>query len=165
MRSPQSSPRDAHTPYTFLPHMCANWGMRFEVNNANVIIRAVEAKCAAMGRAFKQAISDEATRIVVRTRKGLDVDNQPMSPYSKGYAKYREKRGRRTDPVDLTFTGNMLNAIQSETKETPTGYEGRIFFNSAREAEKAAYNQEKRPFLGLSDEGVQRITEAVTNAK
>jgi phage gpG-like protein len=139
--------------------------MTIEVKNSEVIVRVVKERLRAAGKAFRRALEDEATRLVVRTRKGLDVNGQPLRPYSERYAKFRQKKGRNTDPVDLTFTGNMLAAVQTEVKETPEGYAGRIFFNSAREAAKAAYNQETRPFFGLADEQVQRITDAVQNAK
>ena len=60
-------------------------------------------------------------------------------------------------PVDLTLSGNMLNAIDTKTEDTPTGAVATIFFSSALEAAKAQGNQKKRRFFGLADEAVQRI--------
>lgn len=136
--------------------------MGIEVRNAEVIVRAVKDRLERMIERLDVAIADEATRIVVRTRKGLDVNGNPFAEYSPKYAKHRQKRGRKTDPVDLTFTGNMLNAIQTKVERTADGATGTIFFGSAREAAKAAGNQERRQFFGLSDEQVARLKRKLT---
>lgn len=118
-----------------------------------------------MSEAFEQAISDEATRIVVRTQRGLDVDGNPFPEYSKQYAKVRRNAGRRTSPVDLTFTGQMLNSIQTRVTRALGKITGEIFFSSASEAAKARGNQKLRSFFGLSDEQVERIKDKMQKAK
>ena len=55
-------------------------------------------------------------RIRQRTARGVDAEGQPFAPYS---TRYRETKGAYTlgakasvvGPVDLTVTGEMLNAM------------------------------------------------------
>lgn len=131
--------------------------MGIEVKNSEVILRAVKERIDRMRSRLPQVLADEAARIVTRTRKGVDVDGNPFADYTPRYAKSRRRKGRKVSPVDLTFSGDMLNAITTEVREEPGKTVGTIFFNSAREAGKARGNQEKRRFFGLSDEQVERI--------
>ena len=112
--------------------------------------------------AFDKAVYDEVAQIIIRTQAGVDVHGQPFAPYTPKYAKKRLKAGRNVSPVDLTFNGTMLASMQQGTVRTPTGAESTISFGSAREAAKAAGNQERREFFGLSDEQVARIVSKVT---
>lgn len=106
------------------------------------------------------------TGIIVRTQSGTDVTGGSFAPYSEGYAKARTKAGRRSSPVDLTFTGQMLQAITTAVRKVGSAIEGRIFFADAESATKARYNQEdnERRFFGLSDEQMNRIRSAVYEA-
>lgn len=63
------------------------------------------------------------TRILERTAKGVDVEGRPFAPYSKKYAKKRDKSGRNVTPVDLTWSGRMRNSIQiaADTLRFPPG--------------------------------------------
>lgn len=138
--------------------------MPIEIKNADVIIKLTEERLKAINQEFEQVIADEATRIVLRTQSGVDVNGQPFEPYTEDYAKFRTKKGRSTTP-NLLFTGNMQNAIESKVEKTGDSVVGTIFFNSAQEAVKAQGNQKKRQFFGLSDEQVKRITEKLKSAK
>jgi integrase len=137
--------------------------MPIEIKNADVVIKTLEQSLEKIEARFEQAVSDEATRIVLRTQQGKDVDGNSFAEYTEGYAKYRSKRGRKVSPPDLTFTGNMLASIQTTFQKTADAIIGTIFFSSAREALKARGNQEKRRFFGLSDEQVKRITDKMKN--
>lgn len=137
--------------------------MPIEVKNADVIVRVVQERLQQMRQRLEQVLVDEATEIVLRTQDGKDADGKPFDEYSPKYAKYRAKRGRKTDPVDLTFTGNMLAAIQTRVEDTTDGARGVIFFNSALEAAKARGNMERRRFFGLSDEQVRRIRQRLAD--
>jgi phage gpG-like protein len=139
--------------------------MGFEVKNANVVIKLVTDRIDAIEKAFEPILQDETTRMVQRIQSGKDVDGNPFTPYTPEYEKFKSAKGRKTSPVDLTFTGNMLNAITSKVEKFADKIVGTIFFNSAREAAKARGNQDKRPFFGLSEEQVQRITEKLRDAK
>lgn len=114
-------------------------------------------------RGLEIAITDEVTEIITRTEQGKEVENRPFEPYVAAYKKYRIKKGRRGTP-DLTFTGNMLRSITSSVEVTTAKLIGRIFFSSAKEAEKAGFNQQKRQFFGLSKEQLQRIKQRLKEA-
>lgn len=139
--------------------------MPIEIKNAEVLIRLPEERLKAIDQRFEQVLADEATQIVLRTRRGVDVDGTPFASYTEAYAKKRGDSGRRTSPVDLTFTGNMLNSISTKIVRTLETVIGTIFFNSTTEGLKARGNQEKRRFFGLSEEQVKRITEKLRGSK
>lgn len=101
-----------------------------------------------------------AGEIVARTQSGKEITGSSFKPYSKGYAKYKAKKGRSTS-VDLTFTGKMLGAITSRVYEQGKNLIGKIFFSSSDEAKKAGYNQQDRKFFGLSTAQKQAITKAL----
>jgi phage gpG-like protein len=103
------------------------------------------------------ALNDETTIMRARIEEGRDVNDQPFDPYSDEYAEWRESKGYRVSPPNLTVTGNMLNSIASTVNENTTSFEGVVFFSDAAEAEKAKYNLEKREFFGFTDEQVNRI--------
>ena len=78
--------------------------------------------------------------------QGLGADGKKLSPYSKQYANYKSQTGRQNKYRDLTYTGNMWQALTS----TKLGSDAaRMFFGSATEAKKAGYNDERTPFFEL----------------
>lgn len=136
--------------------------MAIEVKNADVIVKVVKERLDAMAARLQPALDDEIVRIQLRTQRGQDVDGNAFPEYTPGYAERRRKRGRKVSPPDLLFTGNMLNSMQARVERTPDGATGTIYFASAREAAKAAGNQRRRKFFGLSDEQVARIKKTLT---
>ena len=116
-----------------------------------------------LSRALESALSDEVLEIQERTRSGKTVDGKAFERYSKGYEKYKTQRGRNQRP-DLTFTGNMLASITTTVKQVGDKIRGQIFFSSAKEAAKAGFNQTLRPFFGLSEKQVKRITQRLKEA-
>lgn len=158
--------------------------MGIEIKNADVIVRLVKEKLEKAKKALEPALQDEATRIVLRSRSGVDVEGKAFAKYTDAYNKRKAslrsgfttrsgKKGKNAkqvkgpfsatqQQVDLTLSGNMLNSIQVEVKDTSDGATGRIYFNSALEAAKAQGNQKKRRFFGLSDEQVSRIKKKLT---
>lgn len=94
--------------------------------------------------------------ILDRTEKGMGIDGL-FAPYSARYAKAKREgwpatKGRSAfggDPsgvVNLNVTGEMTSGI------TATKYRGytRIGFTNPRASKKAYFNNQKRPFFGLS---------------
>lgn len=74
------------------------------------------------------------TTILLRTKKGLDVDRQLFRPYSERYAAERAAAGLQTSPPDLTRTGHMLGSIEV----VPGAGEVKIAIMSEAEVPKAA---------------------------
>ena len=81
--------------------------------------------------------------MIKRTQRGLDVNLKSFDPYSKEYKAYKRKKGR-SGKVDLTFTGNMLNAMTHKT--IPNGV--RFYFNAKAQRDKARWNMATRYFFG-----------------
>lgn len=131
--------------------------MPIEVKGQDVVIKLVEQKLKQIEDRFEPALQDEVTRLIARTQQGRDVDNQPFAPYSAGYAETRRAAGRRPSPPDLTFTGQMLNAIQTRVDRAAGKLIGTVFFSSAREAAKASGNQRLRRFFAFGKEQVERL--------
>ena len=109
-------------------------------------------------RETQRAVSDETTALIMRTRRGVDVEGRGFAPYSESYADYKAEKGRNRTP-DLTFTGKMLAAITHRIERRATELLGEVFFNSTAEAQKARFNQATRRFFGFSKEQVGRIVE------
>ena len=98
-----------------------------------------------------------ATLIQARTQSGLDTKDKKFKRYSSQYAKTRSKSGRQTDPVNLTWTGQMLGSIQGRAK----GGVGIISFSRQEEAKKALYNEDNgRSFFDLSEEDQDVLVDA-----
>ena len=133
--------------------------MGITVTNQDILIRLPKARLDAIEREFEGALQDEATRIVLRTRQGTDVNGNAFAAYSPAYAKRRQAKGRNQSPVDLTFTGKMLAAVQTKVERLAGKVVGTIFFNSAAEAVKAQGNQKTRRFFGLSAEQIHEINQ------
>lgn len=146
---------------------------------------------ATLETALYQALVDEEAEIQIRTTSGLNADGvpwtgsrkdgTPLSEYSKAYAKFRDKRGRNTSPVDLTFSRSMLNSsqvgggMQTAVNRDDVQIVGEMFFNdtsapdprsgkqvSARD--KAGWNDATRPFFSLNETQVNRIVEKLDKA-
>lgn len=100
----------------------------------------------ALSRTAQQAINV----ILKKTKSGVDADDNPFKPYSKkgsgdGYYGWRKRRGKSLTP-NLSNKGQMLAAMTSKVQ----GTKATIFFSSAAESKKAAFNQKSRPFFKLS---------------
>lgn len=97
-------------------------------------------------------LAEKVTEAVIgsmRTRiqqRGLGLDGV-MKYKSEAYKKYRKGRGYGTSFKNLVITGNMLRSIFS-TKLTNSKY---LIAISQGEQKKAAGNQERDPWFGLSD--------------
>jgi|DEB0MinimDraft_6_1074348.scaffolds.fasta_scaffold14873_2 hypothetical protein len=98
-------------------------------------------------KAMLKAAATGLNRIQKRTSMSLDINEQPFRPLSEGYQAYRFKRRNQMGKKStLIFSGRMRKSMQFSTR----GQDGIIYFDSRREAEKAAMNSKIRPFFGLN---------------
>ena len=97
-------------------------------------------------RALTIVASEGARNIVDRGNKGRGYKGT-FAPYSPAYAKFRQKKGRQANPVDLNFTGQMWGSLTSGLKTSGTAS---IFFADALGNKKAYFNNKKRPFFGFN---------------
>jgi len=115
-------------------------------------------------KALARAMETAAREIQKRTQSGQDAAGSPFKKYSDAYRKFKQKKGR-TGNVDLTFTGDMLRAMSTTVERVASGLIGTIKFNSADAATKAKANMKRRKFFELSREQIEKITNAIRNAK
>lgn len=91
-----------------------------------------------------------------RTTNGFDINGNRFKRYSKKYADYRVKKGRNPYPVDLQFTGRMLNSMRSKKMNYFTRL---VFFRGAENNKKAAMNNKSRQFFGLNRKEQSRVAD------
>jgi len=92
-------------------------------------------------RIYRTACFDSIALISNRIQqKGQKSDESKIGngTYSKQYAKKRDKNGRQTRYVDLTFTGEMIDGLSFE-KTSDNEYS--VGFSSQKSAEKAEWNE------------------------
>ncbi len=53
----------------------------------------------------------QKARIITRTYRGVDFEERAFVKYSEGYAKRKQKSGRDSGIVNLSWTGRMLKAL------------------------------------------------------
>lgn len=103
---------------------------------------------------FGQVMADALAEMIIRIRSGRDVNNTQMHGYTDAYKKRKADAGRSVSPPDMTFTGLMLNSIQ--TRIIPRGQstlEGLIYFANPVAADRARGNIDNgRDFYGLTTE-------------
>lgn len=148
-------------------------------------------------RTMGRLLEEEIGQIVKRTQGGKDKDLKSFAPYTPGYAKlkYTGKSGGNSKnrggflksddkssikgaysnfgKVDLTFTGQLLQAIRSKVKRIGTVVEGTIYFLAGRQnrSKSKATNfdiarglSKKREFFGLDPIQRKRIIEKLQKA-
>jgi len=91
-------------------------------------------------------------------RKGISVNGNPFTPYSK---KYRRRLVKQSGVVDLTDTGQMFSSLISKI----TSSKGSLFFRNQSANKKAFYHdiagagkrKVVRPFFSISDREADKI--------
>ena len=89
--------------------------------------------------------------IRTKTKKGIDVNDNPFAPYTQGYINHLEKIGYPTK-VDLHYSGDMMGDLT--TKKTGK-HKVSLGFARAEERDKAMFNQvmrgdKNRVFFGFN---------------
>lgn len=146
---------------------------KFQLRNSVKVKRWAEQMKAQQKKKLGRAIEQAAREIVERTQSGKTIEGGAMKQYhpdyrdwkmgikSKGsnrWSSFMKKVGGRSKlpkagrsgEVNLTLSGRMLTNIRVQVFERGNSIIGRIFFPSQEAANKAAWNQPKRPFFGLS---------------
>lgn len=100
----------------------------------------------------------QLVNIRLRVDAGKGLDDQQMPGYAKSTREDRQKRGRQVARRDLQDSGSMLNAMIVESiVATDTGLEATLGFATREDAAKAAYNQERAPWFGVSPDDEQLL--------
>lgn len=132
-------------------------------------------------RELEKELEGAIREIVRRTQSGQDMDNRQFADYTDEYkawkqgftksGKLRSRGGRakraefrKVGTVNLTYSGDMLAAINSKVERVGNDLLGILFFNNPNDAAKARGNMEKRKFFGLSKEQIERLIQKMRNA-
>jgi hypothetical protein len=120
--------------------------------------RSLEKAVKGMGKSIDFALQRTALHgsniITDRTKKGVGYMGK-FAPYSAGYAKFRNKKGRQSKIVDFNFSGKMLASIAAKSTGNNTA---RIYFARATESKKAAMLNIKRPWFGFNQNETSRLS-------
>jgi len=106
-----------------------------------------------INRALDVVAQVATKRIEERTDDGKEINGSSFARYTPEYEIFKRKaQGVNFRGVNLQLTNDMLRSM---TNTRPQNGKVRIFFAGKGEAkisnaEKAAYNQVKRPFFGLN---------------
>lgn len=120
-------------------------------------------------RVMKKIADTLERNIRKRTSQGIDAEGRAFAPYSKDYAKKRDKEGRPAHIVDLEFTGAMLRGLKSSINEDKG--EVVLHFPDPEQALKASFHNEQgagknkvmRRFFELSHTDIEDVKKIVTD--
>ena len=101
--------------------------------------------------------------IKTRTARGENMDGRTLLDYTPEYAKRRSKAGHPVNKVNLFFTGSMFSALtyDAEKYQVTSFFMNTVDKYGGRNPEKAFFNDELRPFFGLSDADIDEIESMV----
>lgn len=130
--------------------------MSISISNLEIFERKVKERMAKYKPVLFEATKIESQRVKARTQQGKGLDTSFLG-YSPSWAKVRQNHTPplRTDIVDLTFSGDMFNSMQTTlATEGETRAVATVEFNGAFNNLKASVNNKSRPFFGFSKEQI-----------
>lgn len=131
-------------------------------NNTNLLVK-LKKITDQMAIDLNTELITAAAEIDARTSSGRGIEGGSFKPYAESTKAFKKKTSRQISPVNLTQTGKMLGAA-SKIKITKTNNQliGTIGFTNSEDAKKGKWNQEKRPWFGLSNQQKTRIIRRLT---
>jgi phage gpG-like protein len=98
-------------------------------------------------------------RIKMRTARGIDVKGRPFKSYTPEYRKRRSKEGHPVNNPNLFFTGSMFSALtyDAEKYQVTSYFMNTVDKFGGRNPAKAFFNDEIRPFFGLSEIDISEV--------
>tara|TARA_R100001163_G_C4892565_1_gene84865 strand:- start:54 stop:533 length:480 start_codon:yes stop_codon:yes gene_type:complete len=91
-------------------------------------------------KGVKQAGFQLVDRIKTKTKRGVDFEDKPFAPYTKGYIKRLEREDRPT-AVDLFYDGRMTGALTPSMVKKTGKHQVTLAFSRKEEIDKAFFNQ------------------------
>lgn len=135
--------------------------MKIEVTNSE---KKSLMKTLTQDRIYRIACLDSIALISERIQqKGQKSDESKIGNgnYKKSYAKYRDKRGRQSNYIDLTLTGEMIDGLTFSKTESN---EYSIGFGSKKSSDKAEWNEARfGSVFELSKGEIELVTTAIEN--
>lgn len=153
--------------------------MSITITNLEAINRAVQERLKKMEPTFQSAVEVEKDAIITRSKSGIDVDGKNFKEYSpknpgRNWKQVREDTGFQTAYVDLSYSGDMFEAMKVAFRREGFKFLATIFFNDRKQSKKALGHQsgqlgkvkfEARKFFGLSKTQREAIASKLRNAK
>lgn len=113
--------------------------------------------------------------IIERTQSGKTPEGGAMKAYSAKYRKYKDNKGTKQNrnlssrggSVNLTLSGQLLEAINSLVRVQANTITGIIYFNAARSPGSITNSglaqalEKLRPFFALSKKQIDQIVNAL----
>ncbi len=115
-------------------------------------------------KALADQLELEKAEIIRRSLAGVDADGEQFEQYTEKYLTYKTENRKRGGNPNLWLEGGMLQNMTTSVETTDSGYVGKIFFTDALQAAKARGNNLKRKFFALSQEQLERLSNAVKQA-
>lgn len=152
--------------------------MSVEITNLEVIERLVKKRLDDIPKVLESAVNAEARVMVQRTKEGKSIGGQPFIKYStKSKHPWRDVRiaaGKQVAKVDLTFSGDMFDALRVTITKDRFKILATVFFNEQKQAKKALGHQTgqlgrttftPRKFFGFYGKQRENIAFKIRNMK
>jgi hypothetical protein len=152
--------------------------MKIEILNVEAVNNVIKNRINSMEPVFQKAVEQEKEELIRRTQSGVDVDGKAFEAYSDehewNWKDVRRANDKQTAYVDLTFKGDMFNALKVRFKREGFKFLATLFFNGSKQKKKALGHQtgrlgkvtyEPRRFFGLSNSQRGAIISKLRNVK
>lgn len=121
-----------------------------------------------MGEKFSELVlkevglvaADAAEAIRTDSARGVDADGNAFKPYSAKYARFKTRKKKRSNKVDLNLSGDMMRSIQSDVVRKGKKIIGKVF---SPEGGKVAGNNKTRKFFTISKRRKQDFLDRLNN--
>ena len=112
---------------------------------------------------LRETLPDLRDGIVRRTQSGTDKDGGRFDSYNPDYKRKKDRQAiLGGDPVNLTFTGNMMGSLDTSVSSSGP-VTGKIEVTGGFNREKARFNS-NRPFMGLDRSQRTELARRIRNA-
>lgn len=122
--------------------------MEFTIKNTNIISKLVEERVAKIPAVLNDALVVERTKMIERTKRGMDIEGRRFKAYSKknpgrDWRDVRKANSKQIGYVDLTFDDDMLdpNGMSIDIRRNGSKFLATISFTDAKQARKAKGHQ------------------------
>lgn len=97
--------------------------------------------------------------IIERTSDGVDVEGKQFKGYDKSYSIYRRLTGRSASPVQLVWSGKLMNAVAEMSRKASGAFFVIVVGIKPRDERNliGSYLQRTRRWFGISDEAKRSI--------
>jgi hypothetical protein len=112
---------------------------------------------------IRKGLQNQVERIKQRTAAGVDFEGHPFMPYSQGYVKRKARKLGSASPVNLRYSGSMMNGLRAATSGDRTGMI-RVQPRDARKASAHVGGEGRMPvrdFLSNTQQELDQIAEEI----